>query len=319
MLAYVLARLGLALLTLWLVSVTAFVLLRVAPGDAAVAALALSPGETSLSPEQLDRRRRELGLDRPYLVQYGRWVGDMLRLDAGRSAASGLPIVQEVGPRIGVTIELAVVTALLVTVVGGGLGLVSAAAGGKAADVTVRVIAHLGLAAPAFWIGLMLIIGLASWTGYFAASAYAPLLEDPWQNLRAVLPAALVLAVRPAALLARVVRASTAEALRQDFVRAARARGLGEATVLWRHAFRVAAPPVVTVIGVETLFLLGGAVLIEQVFGLPGVGRALVAGVIERDYPLVQFLLVIFGGFAVALNLVADLVYLRLDPRVAAR
>lgn len=316
MLSYILRRLALSVLTLWLVSVAAFVLLRVAPGDAAVASLAMSPGEGALSPEDLARRRHDLGLDRPYVRQYLDWAGRLARLDAGRSTASGQPVVPEIRPRLGVTIELAAVTLVFVSVLGVGAGLLGAWARGRWADALARGFALAGLSTPAFWTGLLLIVAVAAWTGAFIAASYVPFWDGPWANLRAVLPAALVLAVRPASLVARVVRAATVEALGQDFVRAARARGLGEPAVLWRHAFRAAMLPVVTVIGVEAVFLLGGAVVIEQVFSLPGLGRALVAGVIERDYPLVQFVLLLFGGIAVALNLAADVLYARLDPRV---
>lgn len=316
--AYISGRLALSLVTLWLVSVAAFVLMRVAPGDAATASLALSPGEASLSLDQLERRRHELGLDRPYVVQYVDWMGDLLRLDPGRSAASGLPVISEVRPRLGVTMELATITVAMVAVLGAGSGLLAAAARGGWVDVFVRAFALIGLSTPAFWMGLIAIIALASWANVFVAASFTPLWEDPWVNLQAVLPAAAVLAVRPAALVARVARSTVSETLSQDFIRAARARGLNEAAVLWRHAFRAAALPVVTVIGVEALFLLGGAVAVEQVFGLPGIGRALVAGVIERDYPLVQFLLVLFGAFAVAVSLVVDVTCAWLDPRLRA-
>lgn len=316
MLFYILRRLPLALLTLWLVSVAAFVLLRVAPGDAAVASLALLPGEGALSPEELDRRRHDLGLDKPYVRQYLDWAGKLARLDAGRSTASGRSLLPEIWPRLWVTVELAAVTLVFVSALGVGAGLLGASARGRWADALARGIALAGLSLPAFWTGLLLIVAVAAWTGTFIAATYVPFWEGAWANLRAVLPAALVLAVRPASLVARVVRAATKEALEQDFVRAARARGLGEPAVLWRYAFRAAALPVVTVIGVEAIFLLGGAVVIEQVFSLPGLGRALVAGVVERDYPVVQFLVLLFGGMAVALNLAADVLYARLDPRV---
>jgi peptide/nickel transport system permease protein len=317
-LPYIARRLVLSLLTLWLVSVAAFVLLRVAPGDAAAASLAFAPGEAAQSKEQLERRRQELGLDRSWAVQYVVWAGALMRLDAGRSAASGQQVIGEVRPRLGVTLELAVATVLLVSAAGIGPGLLAAHARGKWADFFVRGLALIGLSTPPFWMGLLVIITLSAWADVFVAAAYVPFWDGPAANLRAVLPAAAVLAVRPAALLARVVRAAIVETLAQDFVRAARARGLSEAAVLWRHAFRAAALPVVTVIGVESLFLLGGAVVVEQVFGLPGVGRALVAGVIERDYPLIQFLLILFGLAAVALNLAVDMAYAGLDPRARA-
>ncbi len=301
---------------MWLLSVVVFIILRMAPGDAAVAALARAPGEGALNVEQLGAKRRELGLDRAWPVQYAAWAADIARLDAGRSAATGLPVLDEIVPRLWVTAELVLLTLALVAALGLGLGGLAAAQRGRAADVAARALALVSLSAPAFWVGLLLIIAVASWTGIFIASSFVPLFDHPAANLRTLGAAALVLSIRPAALVARVVRVSTVDALAQDFVRAARARGLSERAVLWRHAFRSASLPALTVLGAEAVYLLGGSVVIEQLFGLPGIGRAVAAGVLERDYPLVQFATLMFGGAALTVNLVADVAYARLDPRV---
>jgi peptide/nickel transport system permease protein len=319
MTGYVARRVAVALLTLWVVSGVAFILLRVAPGDAVVAAMALAPGESGLTQEALDARRHELGLDRPMARQYADWLAGLARLDAGRSSATGLPVIAEVSPRLGATAELAVVTFVFMCAAGFGLGIASAMARGGLADSVVRYGALAAMSAPAFWLGLIAVVAIASWTGVFVASSYVPFWQDPGRNLLAVAPAAATLAVRPAALLARVVRNAAVDAMHEDYVRTARAKGLAERVVVVRHALPPALLPSVTVAAAEAVFFLGGAVVIEQLFGIPGVGRALAAGVIERDYPLVQFLVLVFGSAAVVINLGTDLLYARLDPRVRLR
>ncbi|MEX0761172.1 MAG: ABC transporter permease [Dehalococcoidia bacterium] len=314
--SYLLRRFALSLITLWLVTVVAFVLLRVAPGDAVLAAMAQAPGEGTLTAGQIEAQRAALGLDRSYPVQYVTWTADLLRLDPGASMATGAPVWDETAPRLAVTIQLALLTIVIIVLVGCVLGVTAARYRGSRIDTAVRSIALAGLSTPAFWLGLLVVVAVAAWTGRFIAGAYSPLWDDPWRNLQHVGPAALVLAVRPAAVLTRVVRTSTAEALGSEYARAARARGLSESRLAWMHAFRSAMLPAVTVMGAQVVFLLGGAVLIEQVFGLPGIGRALVSAVMSRDYTMVQFLVLVFAVVAVVVNLVIDLLYARLDPRV---
>lgn len=314
--AYLARRLLLALFTLWLVTVVVFLLLRVAPGDAVVAAIAQAPGEGTLSAEQIDARREALGLNRPYAVQYFDWLGDLLRLDAGRSLASGASVWSELRPRIAVTAELALISLLLIGIAGPAAGVLAAAFRGQCVDRLVRGAALGLMSLPQFWLGLIIILVLASWFGYFRAVEYQPFWQAPWRNLEQVGLPALVLALRPAALLARVVRTSMLDALGADFVRTARSKGLDERKVLLRHAFRAAMLPALTVFAAQVVFLLGGAVVIESVFNLPGLGRALALGVSLRDYTLVQFLVLAFAVAALTVNLIVDLAYTRLDPRV---
>jgi len=314
--SYLVRRAALTLVTLWAVTLLAFVLLRVAPGDAALAALAQSPGEGFLTSEQLESRRHALGLDRPYVRQYADWLWALVRLDAGRSLASGIPVLEELAPRCAVTLELAAFTTVLVVGFAVPAGLLAASRRGTWTDRAVRAAALSFLALPAFWIGLLLILALASWFGWFQAVDYAAPSADLWRNLQQIGPAALVLALRPAGLLTRVVRASTIEALALDHVRTARAKGVGEAAVVWRHAFRTVAPHALTVLGTQVVFLLGGAVVVEQLFNLPGLGRSIAAGVLARDYPMVQFLVLAFGVAAIVTNLAVDAAHSFLDPRV---
>ncbi len=316
MASYIARRAALMLATLWLLTLLAFALLRVAPGDAALAALAQSPGEGFLTAEQLESRRHALGLDRSYVRQYADWMWGLARLDAGRSIASGLPVFEELAPRYAVTLELAAVTVLLTTAFAVPAGILAAYRSGTWIDRAVRAAALSALAVPSFWVGLIVLLTLAAWFGYFSAIDYAPPTADLWRNLQQIGPAAVVLALRPAGLLTRVVRSTTVEALALDHVRAARAKGVGEVAVVWRHAFRTAAPHVLTVLGAQAVYLLGGAVVVEQVFNLPGLGRSVAAGVLARDYPTVQFLVLAFGAVAMAVNLAVDLLHGALDPRV---
>jgi peptide/nickel transport system permease protein len=311
-------RFGLGLLTLWLVTLAAFLLLRIAPGDAVSASIARSSGEGGLSGKEIDRLRRELGLNRSWPVQYADWLSAAITLDAGRSLASGRSVLDELRPRIAVTAELALIALLLTVFLGLSGGLLAARYVNSSLDTLIRSIAFLVLSVPAFWLALILIVAVANWTGHFLALGYEPFASSPGANLAAILPAAAILAVRPAAILLRIVRASTLEAAGAHYFLMARAKGLSRGVALSKHAFRTAMLPAVTVIGAQTVFMLGGAVAIEQVFGLPGLGRALVDAVLSRDFPMVQALAVLFGTVAILVNLAVDVISLWLDPRLRA-
>lgn len=313
---YVVRRLGLGLLTLWLVTLGAFLLLRIAPGDAVTAAIARSPGEGGLSVEETSQLRRELGLDRAWPVQYMGWLTDAFSLDSGRSLATGRPVLEELRPRFAVTAELALFALVITMVLGLSGGLLASRFAGGLIDAVVRSAAFLALSMPAFWLALLLIVLVANRTGHFLALGYEPFATSPSSNLAVILPAAAVLAVRPTAILLRVARASTLGATDSHYFLLARAKGLSRPAALGKHAFRTSMLPSVTVIGAQAVFMLGGAVAIEQVFGLPGLGRALVTAVLARDFPMVQALVVVFGVAAVLINLVVDMLLLWLDPRL---
>ena len=316
MTGYIARRLALAVLTLWLVTVIVFVLLRVAPGDAVVAAIAQAPGEGALTAEQVDERREALGLNRPYAVQYADWISDLATFDSGTSLVTGGSVWDDVAPRISVTLELALVAGLITALLGPALGMVAAMNAGRPIDHGIRALTFGLMSLPQFWVGLVVVIALASWFGYFRAVEYANLWDDPQRNAEQILLPAVILALRPAALIARVVRASALDIISSDYVRASRARGLTPAVVARRHVFRNAILPGFTVFGAQMIFLLGGAVVMESVFNLPGLGRGLVLGVSLRDYPLVQFMVIGFASTAILVNLAVDLAYARLDPRI---
>ncbi len=314
--AHLARRIALGFLTLWLISLAAFLLLRIAPGDAVTAAVARSPGEGGLAASDIEQLREELGLNRSWLAQYFDWLGDALTFDLGRSLATDRAVWDEIRPRLAVTAELAAFALLMVLVTGFAGGLTAARYAHRVPDTLIRGVSFIALSIPSFWLALVLVVAVASWTGHFLALGYEPFSASPGANLGAVLPAAAVLAIRPSAVLLRVVRTSTLEAASSQFFLMARARGLSRQMALARHAFRTAMLPALTVIGGQAVFMLGGAVVIEQVFGLPGLGRLLVDALLSRDFPVVESLVLIFGVTAIAINLILDLAYVRLDPRL---
>lgn len=314
--AYLARRLALGALTLWLLTLAAFLLLRIAPGDAVTAAIARAPGEGGLAAADIEQLRRELGLDRAWPVQYADWLIDAARLDPGRSLATGRQVLDEIRPRLAVTAELTLFALAMTVVVGFGGGLIAARFAHALLDALIRGVAFVALSTPSFWLALVLIVSVANWTGHFLALGYEPFSDSPGANLGAVLPAAAILAIRPTAIVLRVVRTSTLDAAATQYFLMARARGLSRQAALGKHAFRSAMLPALTVVGAQTVFMLGGAVVIEQVFSLPGLGRLLVESVLSRDFPVVEALVLIFGLTAVSVNLLLDFVYLRLDPRL---
>lgn len=314
--SYLARRLALGVLTLWLVSVAAFALLQIAPGDAVTAVAASSPGEGGIDAADLDLLRHELGLDRSWPVQYFDWISGLARLDPGDSLATGRPVIDEIRPRLEVTAELALIAVLFTGLIGILGGLLAARYSGAAPDLVIRSGALLALSVPSFWLALVLVVAVASWTGHFLALGYQPISSSLGSNIGAVAPAAAVLAVRPAAVVLRVVRTSTLEAANTQYFVMARARGVSRWRSLGKHAFFSAMHPTLTVLGAQTVFMLGGSVVIEQVFGLPGLGRLLVDSVLARDFPVVQALVILFGATAIMVNLLVDIAYSRLDPRL---
>ena len=316
MASYLLKRLLLLALVAWGATAAVFVLLRVVPGDVATAVLG---PEGTANPQAAARLREALGLDRPLVVQYLRWVGGLLRLDPGHSLWRGVPVWELVAPKAAVTAELALLSLAAGVTVAVPAGVLAARFPGTWVDGAVRLFTVGGLAVPGFWLGILVVLALASHAGYFPFLVYRPLTGDPWGHLQQLAIPALVLGWRLAAVTARMVRASLLEALREDYVRTARAKGLPERAVVGRHALRNASLPVVTLVGFQAGHLLGGTVVIEQVFNLPGLGRALVDAVLARDYPVVQLLVLGFALAMLAVTLLVDLAYAWLDPRVRYR
>ena len=311
----VLARLLDLLLVLFGVSVLVFLMIRLIPGDAVAIMLGAN---TEVTPERMATLRAQVGLDQPVLVQYGRWAGAALTGDLGTSLWTGRRVAREILDHLGPTVELT----LLALVLGAGLavplGCLMAQTRGKRADVAIRVAAIAGLTVPSFWLGIVLILLLAEVTPGFASLGYVPFRDDPLGNLSRMALPALALALPILANLSRLLRSAMLDALGQDYVRTARAKGAGETLVVYKHALRNALIPFVTGVGVTAGYLLGGAIVVEQVFAIPGLGRLILGAIAERNYPLLQATILVVTAAFVVLNFLVDLLYLAIDPRVRA-
>jgi peptide/nickel transport system permease protein len=309
-----LARRGLwAAVALLGVSVLIFLLVRLLPGNI-VDIIAGTEGQ--LSREQRTAVLRSFGLDRPLPVQYAFWVRGMLQGDLGWSFRSGQPVAQLIASRLPVTIELAVLTVLGVIVAGIPLGVLASVSRSIRVKTLVQIVGLLGLSVPSFWIAVLLVIGASHLFGWLPALIFVSPWSDPWVNLQQMFLPVMSLALGLSAVVVRMTRSSMLEVLGQDFVKVARSKGLSSRAVLLRHALRNALIPIVTILGLQMGYLLGGVVITEQIFGLPGLGWTLLNGVYQRDYPVVQGTVMLFAVTFVLINLVVDLLYTYLDPRI---
>jgi peptide/nickel transport system permease protein len=313
MAALLLRRVPAAALTLLLVSVLVFALQRLLPGDPA---LALA-GEDQ-NPAVIAFLRAKYRLDQPLLTQYWAWLSAFLQGDLGTSIRTQLPIARMVVEKLPVTMELAALSMLLAVALGVPLGVVAALRRGRLADYLVSVFGLLGLSVPSFWLGIMLILLFSVFLGLLPSGGHVPFSEDPVGNLKAMAMPALVLGTASAAILMRHTRSSMLTVLKQDFVRTARAKGLRERIVVVRHALRNGLIPVVTLGTLQFGQLLSGAVLTEQVFGIPGFGKMIVDGVFGRDYAVVQAVVLVSAAFFLLMTILADLLYIALNPRMRA-
>jgi peptide/nickel transport system permease protein len=309
--AYLVRRLGLMLVTLLGISIVIFVLLRLVPGNI-VDVLFDSAG--MVDPADKLRIEQELGLDRPIAVQYAEWMGGLLRGDLGYSYVSEKPALDEIVPRIPITLRLAVLALAFSVLLGVPAGVVSAVRQNRPVDHLLRVVSLSGLSLPSFWLGLLILMAAVDWFGEI------PIYTDPpqtWLQALALysIPAAAV-GFRSSALIMRLTRSAMLEVLKQDFVRTARAKGASDGSVNYRHALRNAMLPVVTVIGIEAAFLVGGLIVTETVFNIPGVARFLVQAIRTRDYPIVQNLVMLIAVVVVVVNFAVDMLYAALDPRI---
>lgn len=303
MITYIARRAVVAIPTLWGVATVVFFMARLLPGDPArVIAGVLA------SPQDVERIRQQMGLDQPLWVQYLDFMGSLLRVDLGTSAHTNAPVVEETGSRIPYTAELAVVALLIAVTIGILAGIAAAVRRNTVLDLLISGFSVFGVSMPVYWLGLMLIIVFAIELHLFpAAGADAP---------TSIVMPAVTLALFSVGLIARMTRSSMLEVLGQDFIRTARAKGAPVRVVIFRHALRNAFLPILTVIGLQFGSLLGGAVVTETVFAWPGVGRLLVDSIFFRDYPVVQGLVLMFGTTFVLVNLIVDLLYAYVDPRI---
>jgi len=313
---YALRRLLLAVPVLVLSSLIVFGLMRVMPGDALTALMAESG---NVGAKELAKLRGDLGLDRPYWEQYGIWVWQMLTLNPGYSIFTNEPIPVALRNAIPVTLELATLAMVLGLVIAVPIGVLSATRQDKASDYVGRVVAISGLSLPDFWLGTLVITFAAIWFHWIPPIGYTSLWESPWRNLQQFLLPAAVLGFRLSAATMRMTRSTVLEVLREDYVRTAWAKGLGGRVVVYKHALKNALIPVVTIVGGQLGTLLAGTVVVETIFALPGMGRLTVEAILFRDYPVVQTNVMLVALTLVTLNLVVDLTYAWLDPRIHYR
>lgn len=315
MATYMVRRILLMIPTLLGAVTLIFLLMRLLPGD--VALYILGSGESSeVNQQALQQIRQDLGLDQPLIVQYGRWLWGAVRLDFGNSYWTRQPVIEELKRRYPITANLAVMSLLLGTLIAIPVGVLSAVRQDTLADYAARVFVIAGLSLPNFWLAILVILGLVHYFKWLPPLDYTPFWADPWQNFKQLIFPALVTGYRLSAIGARMTRSSILEVLRDDYVRTARAKGLRELMVVLKHALRNALLPVITIIGLELLTLFGGLVVIETVFTIPGIGRYLVDAITHRDYPSVQALVFMFSVVVVTVNLLVDIVYGFLDPRI---
>lgn len=313
MFRYLLSRLFWSVPVLLGASVLIFVLLRFLPGDIVDIIVG---SEGSATPEVRETIRRLFGLDQPIYVQYFVWLGAILRGDLGSSLRTSEPVMGLLLSRLPITIELAVLSVAMAVVLALPLGVVAAVKRGGVIEVVARLIGLIGLSLPSFWMATMLILIASLGFGWLPSLVYVSPLADPLENLKQMLMPALALALGLMAIIVRMARSAMLEVLGQEYVKTARAKGLGERVVLMRHALKNAMIPVVTVVGIEMGTLFGSTVIIEQIFGLPGMGWTFVNGIYQRDYPTVQGAVLMLALTFVIVNLITDLLYAYLDPRI---
>ena len=308
---FIVRRLLASIPVLFLVSLITFGLLWLVPGDPASVFL-----DASASAEALNRVRHELGLDRPFLLRMGDWYLRLLQGDLGTSLLLNRSVTSAIFERLPVTLSLTALAFVISVLIGVAAGVLAAVRHGRAADQGMMTLALLGLSIPEFWLGLVLIWLVAVMLPIFPAGDYVPFMQNPWQWARHIALPTFTLACVQMGFVARMTRSSMLEVLGQDFVRTARAKGLPEHYIIVRHGLVNAMVPIVTVMGIMIGGLLGGAVVIEQVFSIPGMGRLIIGAVLSRDFPVIQGGLLFLALIYLVVNIIVDLLYAVIDPRV---
>ena len=315
MLRYIVNRLLLMIPTLVGVAILVFFLLRLAPGDPVM----MMMEGANVSQEVLDSERARLGLDKPLYVQFFKWFGALMQGDFGVSIWTGRPVLYEIGIRLELSLQVAIMATILAVLIAIPLGTLSAIFKDTWIDHFVRVFSIAGLAVPSFWLGMIIILTLLTYFAWIPPLTFTPFFEDPMRNLSQLIWPALAVGYRYSAVAMRMMRSSVLEVLQEDYVRTARAKGVYERLVVSRHALRNALLPVVTVVGLEFAFLIGGLVVTEQVFNLNGIGKLFVQAVARGDYTMIQGLVLLVAVFFVMINFAIDMLYALLDPRIRYR
>jgi peptide/nickel transport system permease protein len=309
--AYLIRRFFLMLLTLFGMSVLIFLLLRVMPGNISDI---LFESAGLVNPAEKAKIEKELGLDLPLVVQYSNWISGLVRGDLGYAYVSEKPALDEILPRIPITAKLAVLALFFSIVLGVPLGVISAVKQDTPLDYALRVVSLSGLSLPSFWLALLILMGFVHFLGWIPIYTDKP--ASIWHELALLSIPAAAVGFRASALIMRLTRSSMLEVLRQDYIRTARAKGASNSSVNYDHALRNAVLPVITIIGIEAAFLIGGLIVTETVFNIPGVARFLVEAIRWRDYPIVQNLVMFIAVVVVIVNFLVDMAYVILDPRI---
>ena len=308
---YLAGRVASLCVTLLVVSVITFLVLRIIPGDPAQLILgADSPGDS------LRELQHELGTDRPLPVQYVSWLGSVLRGELGVSLRHKRPVIDLIVERLPVTLSLAGLALLIAMAVGLPLGVEAARRRNTAADYAALAFSEIGQSVPSFWLGILMILAFSLQLGWLPSGGFIPWSESLWQAMRHLIMPSVALGLVLAATIVRMERSSVLEVLAEDYMRTARAKGLAETQVIYRHALANALIPTVTIVGLQVGTLLGGAIIVEQIFSLPGLGRLVLFAVFNRDWPLIQGLVFFLATLTIALNFLVDLSYAWLDPRI---
>lgn len=314
MLWYAFKRILWAVPTLFGVAILVFVVLRLMPGD--IVEMRVRGEGGNVAREVIDAERARLGLDKPAINQFFDWVGGMAVGDFGTSMWTGKPVIQEIGSRLELSLEVAILATILAVLLAIPLGTLSAVFQNTWIDYVVRVFSIAGLAVPSFWLGMLIILSLLLSFNWIPPLSFTPIYVDPWKNLSQLIWPALAVGYRYSAVATRMMRSTLLEVMQEDYIRTARAKGVYERLVVVRHGMRNALLPVITVIGLEFAFLIGGLVVTEQVFNLNGIGKLFVETVARADYTMVQALVMLIAAFFILVNILVDLLYAALDPRI---
>ncbi len=318
---YILRRVLLVIPSVFVLTVLVFGMVRLLPGDVVdTIAAQLSGGRGGeIDPALKERIRQDLGLDRPIYIQYFVWVSEIVRGDLGASLLTKIDIVEDIKRRFPITFELVIFTLVLMVVWGLAIGIFSAVRQDSWMDYVLRSVAILGLSVPFFWTAVLLLLFGSLWFNWSPPWGVNEFFDDPWLNIQQFFFPAMILAVSQGSQVARMTRATVLEVMRQDYIRTARAKGLVDRAILMRHALKNAMIPVVSLIGINFAFALGGTVVLEQIWGLPGMGQLMLAAIKQRDYPVIQGVILFTGTLVMIINLLVDLSYGWLNPRIRYR
>jgi peptide/nickel transport system permease protein len=308
---YVLKRLLLVVPTLLLVSIIVFSLNHMLPGDVVVLMF-----EEKAYAKDLETLRAKLGLDRPLYIQYFSWIGQVMGGDLGESLWTKRPVLEEIMRRLPVSLKLGAMAIVVALCIALPIGVLSAIRQDTLKDYTARSAAIVGLSVPPFWKATLVIVLPSIWFGWAPPLQFTPFLENPWQHLSQFILPAIILGIAPGASIMRLTRALMLEVLRQDYIRTAWSKGMREPRVVLKHALKNAIIPVITIVGIQVAEIASGTVIMETIFGLPGMGRFLVDAIFQRDYTVVQGVILLTSTITVVINLLVDLTYAQLDPRI---